>query len=223
MKYSKSDSEYFRNKKGGGLETNGKLNNSNFSAQEVELNEIGSSTKIKIKPIKIMVKKKSKFNEFRKKLPNFLKSKDEHYVFFGFNPQNDIYEYVMYVNPDFAGYKLNPGLPIICKKREDNGTIIDVTPEQFLNINIKELSILIYNLLLRNQQNNILLDQTFFKYLLDFVFPKILEKSSTVNNKNLDDIIVKIKNILKNQKNNANNNANNNNIKLPKKEIISHK
>ena len=211
MKYSKLGSEYFRNKKGGGLETNGKLNGRNFSAQEVELNEINSSNSSnnRIKPIKIMVKKKSGFKSLFRKL---FKSHDEHYVFFGFNKKSGIYEYVMYVNPDFAGYKLNPGLPIICKKREGDGTIIDVTPENFLNINIRELSILIYNLLLRNQQNNILLDETFFKYLLDFVFPKILEKSSTVNNKNLNDIIDKIKNILKNQNNNANNN-----VKLPKR------
>ena len=209
MKYSKLGSEYFRNKKGGGLETNGKLNGRNFSAQEVELNEINSSNSSnnRIKPIKIMVKKKSGFTSLFNKL---FKSHDEHYVFFGFNKKSGIYEYVMYVNPDFAGYKLNPGLPIICKKREGDGTIIDVTPEQFLNINIKELSILIYNLLLRHQQNNILLDETFFKYLLDFVFPNILKKSSTVNNKNLNDIIDKIKNILKKPNNNANNN-----IKLP--------
>lgn len=207
MKYSKSDSEYFRNKKGGGLETNGNLNAANFSRNRiVELNEMNPSNK-KINPIKIMVKKKSGVKSFFSKLFN-----DEHYVFFGFNPETHIYEYVMYVNPDFAGYKLNPGLPIICKKREGDETIVDVTPENFLNINIRELSILIYNLLLRHQQNNILLDQTFFKYLLDFVFPKILEKSSTVNNKNLNDIIDKIKNILKNQNNNANNN-----VKLPKR------
>ena len=208
MKYSKLGSEYFRNKKGGGLGTNGKLNAANFSNETVELQEMNSSNK-KINPIKIMVKKNSGFTSLFRKL---FKSHDEHYVFFGLNSDTGIYEYVMYVNPDFAGYKLNPGLPIICKKREGDGTIIDVTPENFLNINIRELSILIYNLLLRHQQNNILLDQTFFKYLLDFVFPKILEKSSTVNNKNLNDIIDKIKNILKNQNNNANNN-----VKLPKR------
>ena len=99
----------------------------------------------------------------------------------------------MYVNPDFAGYKLNAGLPIICKKREDNGTIIDVTPEQFLNINIKELSILIYNLLLKHQQNDKLLHENFFIYLLQFVLPSILKKLNSVNNKNLKDIIDKIK------------------------------
>ena len=36
MKYSKLGSEYFRNKKGGGLETNGKLNAANFSRNERE-------------------------------------------------------------------------------------------------------------------------------------------------------------------------------------------
>ena len=68
MKYSKSDSEYFRNKKGGGLEKNGKLSESNFSRSEsVELKEMNSSNNnssnnntTKIKPIKIMVKKNQK-------------------------------------------------------------------------------------------------------------------------------------------------------------------
>ena len=73
MKYSKSDSEYFRNKKGGGLETNGKLNAMNFSrnnknrlkeinirenANTLELPEMNTNGKYKINPIKIMVKKK---------------------------------------------------------------------------------------------------------------------------------------------------------------------
>lgn len=181
MKYSKSDSEYFRNKKGGGLETNGKLNNSNFSAQEVELNEIGSSTKIKIKPIKIMVKKKSKFNEFRKKLPNFLKSKDEHYVFFGFNPQNSIYKYVMYVNQDF-GQLNTTGSPIICKKREENERIVELTHPQFLEIDVKELSILFYHLLLIRNKNKNFIDKKFFDYLYQFVRPIIISADFHNNN-----------------------------------------
>ena len=56
MKYYKLGSEYFRNKKGGGLGTNGKLNAANFSNETVELQEMNSSNK-KINPIKIMVKK----------------------------------------------------------------------------------------------------------------------------------------------------------------------
>ena len=36
MRYSKSDSEYFRNKKGGGLQTNGKLNASNFIINNID-------------------------------------------------------------------------------------------------------------------------------------------------------------------------------------------
>jgi hypothetical protein len=204
MKYSKSNSEYFRNKKGGGLETNGKLNSSNFNrnAKLVELEETNSSNNTsKIKPIKIMVKKKSKIKGFFGKLFS-----DEHYIFFGYNPETRIYEYVCYVNPDFAGYKLNAGLPIICKKREDNGTIIDVTHEQFLNINIKELSILIYNLLII-PRNSLSLDQTFFRYLLDFVLPDILKKYKRANNENLHDIVGKIKEILRipNKSNNSNN------------------
>jgi hypothetical protein len=192
MRYSKSYSEYFRNKKGGGLETNGTLNASNFNrnAKLVELEETNSSNNTsKIKPIKIMVKKKSKIKGFFGKLFS-----DEHYIFFGYNPETRIYEYVCYVNPDFAGYKLNSGSPIICKQKDDE-RIVDLTHEQFLNINIKELSILIYNLLII-PRNSLSLDQTFFRYLLDFVLPHILKKYKSVNNENLHDIVGKIKEIL---------------------------
>jgi len=223
MRYSKSDSEYFRTKKGGGLETSGKLNAANFNrkknnklreinirqnANTVELPEMNSSGKYKIKPIKIMVKKKSLF-----------KFSSEHYIFFGLNPETDIYEYVIYLNPDFS---TNGGSPIICKKRNEDGTIVEIKHEDFLKINIKELSILIYNLLLINQQNNKLLHQNFFQYLLDYVLPKILKRYQSVNNTNLRDIVGKIKQILR-IKNNENNNPElppkknneNNNVALP--------
>lgn len=208
MKYSKLGSEYFRNKKGGGLETNGKLNKANFSAQEVELNEIGSSNN-RIKPIKIMVKKKSKFNEFRKKLPNFLKSKDEHYVFFGFNPQNGIYEYVMYVNQDL-GQLNTTGSPIICKKREENRRIVELTHQQFLEIDVNELSILFYHLLLISKKNKDFINEKFFEYLFQFVIPIIL--GAEVHNNNYKYIVGEIKKMLR-----FPNNANNNNLELPKR------
>ena len=206
MKYSKSVSEYFRNKKGGGLETNGTLNATNFSrnnknrlkeinirknASTLELPEMNTNGKYKINPIKIMVKKN-------------LLSANEHYIFFGLNRSTGIYEYVCYVNPKFS----NGGSPIICKKRIDDGNIVELTNEQFLNINIRELSILIYNLLIKHQQNTKLLDTNFLQYLLDYVFPKILEKSSHINNKNLNDIVGKIKEIADDTPpNNTNNNV----------------
>jgi len=192
MKYSKSDSEYFRNKKGGGLETNGKLNAANFSRSKnnrlkeinirenentLELPEMNSSGKYKINPIKIMVKKK-------------LFGANEHYIFFGLNRETGIYEYVIYLNPDFSP---SGGSPIICKKRNDDGTIVEIKHEMFLDINIRELSILIYNLLLKHQQNNKLLHENFFIYLLDFVLPLILKKYKKVNNENLHNIVGKIK------------------------------
>ena len=134
-----------------------------------------------------------------------LLSTNEHYIFFGLNRSTGIYEYVCYVNPKFSS---NGGSPIICEKRMDDGSIVKLTNDEFLNINIRELSILIYNLLLINQQNNKLLHQNFFQYLLDYVFPKILEKSSHINNKNLNDIVGKIKEIADDTPpNNTNNNV----------------
>ena len=148
------------------------------------------NNKIKIKPIKIMVKKKSKLKTFLGKLFD-----DEHYIFFGFDPETSIYEYVCYVNKDFSGIRV-AGSPIICKKREKNGTIVDISHHQFLDINIKELSILVYHLLLIDQKSNKLLDQSFYRYLLDFVLPKIIDTYKTVNNENLHDIVGKIKKIM---------------------------
>lgn len=211
MKYSKSDSEYFRNKKGGGLETNGKLNKENFrrneknklkeiniskNANTLELPEMNSSGKYKINPIKIMVKK----NSF---------GANEHYIFFGLNRVTGMYEYVIYLNPDFS----SSGYPIICKKINYDGTIVELTHKEFLDINIRELSILIYNLLLKHQQNKELLHENFFIYLLQFVLPKIIEKSNSVNNNNLKYIIGKIKEIRPNQ--NKNKNKNNREPVLP--------
>ena len=213
MKYSKSDSEYFRNKKGGGLQTNGKLSAENFGNQVVELNEINSSNnRIKIKPIKIMVKKKSKFNDFRKKLPNFLKSKDEHYIFFGLNPRTGIYEYVIYVNQGFS--QLNTtGSPIICKRREKDGTIVNVTHVQFIHINIKELSILVYHILLIRKKNKDFLNEEFFRYLSQFVIPIILD--TEIHNTNYTYIVDKIKKFLRNPELPKRNNNVNNDPALP--------
>ena len=206
MKYSKSNSEYFRNKKGGGLETNGKLNAENFNSntKPVELDEMNSSNNTtKIKPIKIMVKKKS---SFKKLFGKFLS--DEHYIFFGYNPKTGIYEYVCYVNQDFS--QLNTkGSPIICKKREDNGKIVELSHHDFLNIDARELSILFYHLLLIHEKNQKLINEDFFRYLFQFILPIIL--NTEIHNKNYMNIISKIKTML------DINNKNNNEEGLPRR------
>ena len=220
MKYSKSDSEYFRNKKGGGLEKNGKLNANNFSRNEnnsslngkntkpVELQEMNSfNNKIKIKPIKIMVKKKLKVKSLFGKLFD-----DEHYIFFGFNPETGTYEYVMYVNQDFS--QLNTtGSPIICKKREENGRIVELTHHQFLEIDVQELSILVYRLLLILKKNEDFLNEKFFTYLSQFVIPIILD--TEIHNTNYTYIVDKIKKFLRNPELPKRNNNVNNDPALP--------
>lgn len=219
MRYSKSGSEYFRNKKGGGLETNGTLNAANFSNKEnsrglsrkttkhAEFQEMNSFN-IKIKPIKIMVKKKSGFKSFFSKLFD-----DEQYIFFGLNPKTGIYEYVIYVNQDFSQLSTT-GSPIICKKRKDDGTIANVTHDEFLDINIKELSILVYHLLLICKKNKDYIDKIFFRYLSQFVIPRIL--NTEIHNNNFQDIVGKIKDIL-GITTNTNNTNNTNNPELPKR------
>ena len=205
MKYSKSDSEYFRNKKGGGLETNGNLNAHNFSRnvsnrlkeinihknkKTFELPEMNSSGKYKINPIKIMVKKK-------------LFGANEHYIFFGLNRETNIYKYVIYLNPDFSKIS-GVGTPIICKERKEDGTIYKLEHFEFLNINVKELSILVYHLLIINQENSKLLDKIFLEYLNQFVLPIII--SSDVHNNNYKYIVGEIKKMCHFPPNNNNSN-----------------
>ena len=165
----------------------------------VELQEMNSSNynnNITINPIKIMVKKKSRF---KKLLGKFVS--DEHYIFFGFNQDTGIYKYVCYVNQDF-GQLSTTGSPIICKKRKEDGTIVDLPHHEFLNINGKELSILVYHLLLIREKNKDFIDEKFFTYLSQFVIPIIL--STEIHNKNYMYIVGKIKKIFKDS-NNTNN------------------
>jgi len=133
-------------------------------------------------------------------------------IFFGLNRETGIYEYVIYLNPDFS--RSGGGSPIMCKKRNDDGTIVELSHEQFLDINIRELSILIYNLLIKHQQNKKLLHENFFIYLLNFVLPLILEKYKKVNNENLHNIVGKIQEIVSDTPPN-----NTNNLELPPKRI----
>lgn len=216
MRYSNSGSEYFRNKKGGGLETNGTLNTANFGNKEnkrglnrrytnpVELQEMKSSNNnnITIKPIKIMVKKKLGFKGFLGK--SFLGKlfDDEQYIFFGLNQKTGIYEYVIYVNQDFSQLSTT-GSPIICKRREKDGTIVELTHHQFLEIDVQELSILVYRLLLIRKKNKDFLDKEFFRYLSPFVIPIILD--TEIHNKNYMYIVGEIKKILPKRNNNVNN------------------
>ena len=163
-----------------------------------------SNNKTKIKPIKIMVKKKSFLKRF---------SSDEHYIFFGYDPDKDTYKYVCYVNQNFSESNPNSGSPITCEKRNDDGEIVKLTHAEFLDINIKELSILVYHLILRYKENPKFIDKKFHEYISMFILPKILEKSKTVNNKNLSDIVNEIKKMIGIKNKNQNKNVN----ELPKR------
>jgi hypothetical protein len=150
-----------------------------------------------------MVKKKSFFKKF---------SSDEHYIFFGYNPENDTYKYVCYVNQEFSDHNPNSGSPITCEQRQDNGRIVKLTHDEFLNINIKELSILVYHLALIYKENPNLIDKAFHRYISMFILPKIIEIYKSINNKNLSDIVDKIKLVIGIKNNKKNNNVNVNNL-----------
>ena len=118
----------------------------------------------------------------------------------------------MYVNQDFS--QLNTtGSPIICKKREENGRIVELTHHQFLEIDVQELSILVYRLLLILKKNEDFLNEKFFTYLSQFVIPIILD--TEIHNTNYTYIVDKIKKFLRNPELPKRNNNVNNDPALP--------
>ena len=200
MKYSKSDCAYFRNSKkensikGGKLKENGILdstdfhgkngnnvvpkqkfkteqnNNMGFELQHMNPNpnHIGKYMKLNnldkskinnatnsVKPIKIMIQKLT----------------GEPYIFFGYNPETDIYHNVVYNNS-----RLNPDYitnPIKYKKLNRSGNIVELSHQDFLNIGIEELIVLCYHFLIIRKKNHGFMERL-YKYLKDFVFEKVL-------------------------------------------------
>ena len=193
MRYSKSDSEYFRNKKGGGLEKNGKLNKNNFTNKnyvvpnqnisfELEtMNNINKNNK----QTSSIEKRNLRNNDSIKKI-KIMRNKgflgfNEPYIFFGYNPETRKYKYVCYNTPTFALSIVSD--PIICMKLHDN-KIVKLTHEEFTKIDIEELIVLCYEFLKIRQKNHGFMD-TLFRYLSMFVFEKVINtKFHNSNNHN---------------------------------------
>lgn len=183
MKYSKSESAYFRSSKkenpvkGGKLKEDGRLDTKNFNKNtinnppvpiqhfktkrksnhnfEVELSEMNSSSlNNSVKPIKIIRQKRT----------------NEPYIFFGYNDKTGKYRYVLHNKTGIFTSKY----PIKCNKLEDNGDIVELTHEQFLEIEIDQLIILFYHLLLIRKSNHKFMDKL-FNYLNDYVIKRILQ------------------------------------------------
>ena len=203
MKYSKSDSVYFRSrkkensKKGGNLERNGTLETNDFSDrnqenrknQEFELQEIRNrenqefklQENKKVKPIKIMIQK----------------STNNPYIFFGYNPDRRTYIYVFY--EDIS----NSPVLIKCHKlqfeeNDNNSELVELKYEDIIKIETEELIILFYQFLLIRKENPNYMNNL-FKYLCDVVLPKIEKFHFSNNNefKNYKILVEEIKKMLK--------------------------
>ena len=182
MKYSKSESAYFRKSKkensikGGKLKKDGILENSDFSGKNgnnvvpkkefimkqkngsfelKNMNHTNVDTPINSdNPIKIMVQKGT----------------GKIFIFFGYDSDTQTYRYVCYINPNAS--KLHNNL-IICKKlvihKNGSSEIADVPHMQFLKIDIEVLIVLYYNLLKIRDKHPEFMNEL-FEYLQMFVF-----------------------------------------------------
>ena len=173
MKYSKSDSVYFRKSKkensikGGKLKEDGNLENIDFFSKNrnnVVQQKNGSFELKNMKPnnvdtpIKIMIQKKTQ----------------QPFIFFAYNPETKIYHLVCYINPNASKLHNNR---IICKKLviHENGSskIVRLSHIDFLNIGTEELIVLCYNFLKIREKNHGFMNEL-FEYLKMFVFDYVL-------------------------------------------------
>ena len=196
MKYSKSESAYFRNSKkvnsikGGKLKENGKLENSDFSGKNG--NNVVPKQKFKVKQNSNMGVELQNMNPNivgKYKPTNSVKPikimiqqlTDEPFLFFGYNPKTDKYNLVCYNN------KFNSINPIKCKKlvihKNGSSKIVKLSHTDFLDIGIEELIVLCYHFLKIRKQNHGFMD-TLYEYLSNFVFEKVLGTQFQQNSNN---------------------------------------
>jgi hypothetical protein len=196
MKYSKSESAYFRNSKkensikGGKLRENGKLENSDFSGKNE--NNVVPKQKFKVKKNSNMgfeLQNMNPNNVGKYKPTNSVKAikimkqqlTDEPFLFFGYNPKTEKYRYVC------KNRKFNTLNPIKCNKlvihENESSEIVELSHADFLNIGIEELIVLCYHFLKIRQKNHGFMD-TLYKYLSDFVFQKVLGTQFPPNSNN---------------------------------------
>jgi len=99
---------------------------------------------------------------------------DEPFLFFGYNPETETYDYVCYNNPDASNLHNDR---IKCKKlvihKNYSSKIVELSHMEFLNIDIKELIVLCYHFLKIRQKNHGFMNRL-YEYLSTFVFQKVL-------------------------------------------------
>jgi hypothetical protein len=209
MKHSKSDSVYCmsrkkeNSKKGGNLESNGTLENSDFLGknqenrnrnrnrknQEFELQEIRNRKNQEFK-----LQENKKVNSIKRMIQ---KSTNNPYIFFGYNPDRRTYKYVFY--EDIS----NSPVLIKCHKLQfeeddNNSELVELNYEDIIKIETEELIILFYQFLLIRKENPNYMNNL-FKYLCDVVLPKIEQVHFSNNNifKTYKILVEEIKKMLK--------------------------
>lgn len=193
MKYSKSDSAYFRKSKkensikGGKLREDGKLENSDFRGKNG--NNVVPKQKFRAEQNNNMGVELQNMNPNPHKVGRYkptnsvkpikiMKQKytNQPYIFFGYNPETDTYHYVCYNNSKFnPAYIMNPILynKLVIHKN-GSSKIVELSHFDFLNIGIEELIVLCYHFLKIRQKNHGFMN-TLYEYLHDFIFIKVLE------------------------------------------------
>ena len=124
-----------------------------------ELQEMNNlKYKNRVKPIKIMRQKGT----------------EEKFIFFGYNPELDKYKYVCNNNSRLSNnYIIKPIIFHKLKMDENNkNSIVELSGEEIMNIEIEELIILFYQFLLIRKENPKYM-KILYKYLCDFVLPRI--------------------------------------------------
>ena len=205
MKYSKSESAYFRKSKkensikGGKLRENGVLEKSDFSGKNG--NNVVPKQKFNVEKnsnMGVELKNMNPTNVGRYKPTNSVKPikimkqqlTGEPFLFFGYNPQTDKYNLVCYNN--FSSIN-----PIKCNKlvihANDSSEIVELSHAKFLIIPIEDLIVLCYHFLKIRQKNRGFMD-TLYKYLSDFVFEKVFgtQFSNSNNDKMYKDMVEEI-------------------------------
>jgi hypothetical protein len=211
MKYSKSESAYFRKSKkensikGGKLKKDGILENSDF------LGKNGNNVPKK----EFIMKQNNGSFEFKNMNPNKVdtpinsdnpikimvqKGTGKIFIFFGYDSKTQTYRYVCYINPNAS--KLH-NIKIICEEMiQKNGSskIVRLSHREFFGISIEELIVLFYNLLKIRKKHPEFMNEL-FEYLNTFVFHYQLFNNLNNSNNHImyKDMVEEIGQMLRNE------------------------
>lgn len=179
--------EEYKSMKGGKLKENGILDKENFSQIiEIPLRRVKNNNESLIE-LQEMKRENVKNNNIDIKSipePKIMRQKGfrkEPYIFFGFNPNTNKYRYVFYNDLRWRWFSKIEIIPsnnitnekkVICKKLEDNDTIVELKHIDITKIPLKILSHLFIFLLKKRKENEDFMERLFY-YLYNVIYHKI--------------------------------------------------